>query len=94
MFLTGTDMDLIRRFVEVPEDFHAPLDTAGVVIVGRAIAERHRRRAHRVSLELPEGPVSASGTELVTKLRRQADEDADSARRWRAVAETILRHDR
>ncbi len=92
-FLTGTDIDTVRLYLEVPEDFHAPIDTAGVVVVGRAIAEQHRRRAQRIFLELPEVPLARSESELSMQLRQRAKNDALAAKRWRAVADTILRDD-
>jgi hypothetical protein len=92
-FLTGTDLDSVRRYITLPEDFHAPIDTAGVVVVGRALAEQHRRRAQRVLLELPTAPVARAESPLAAQLRERGERDAEAARRWRAVADAILRDD-
>ncbi len=45
-FLTGVDVDAMRRYVVIPDDWGAPVETAGLVVVGRAFATHHRRRAH------------------------------------------------
>jgi hypothetical protein len=92
-FLTGTDLDSVRRYITLPEDFHAPIDTAGVVVVGRALAEQHRRRAQRVLMELPAAPVARTESPLAAQLRERGERDAEAARRWRAVADAILRDD-
>ncbi|MCA9577224.1 MAG: hypothetical protein R3B40_08135 [Polyangiales bacterium] len=90
-FLTGTDLDAVRRYITLPEDFHAPIDTAGVVVVGRALAEQHRRRAQRVLMELPPAAPTRTESPLAAQLRERGERDADAARRWRAVADAILR---
>lgn len=87
-FLTGTSTEEIRKYLPITDDFSAPIDTAGVVVVTRCLAEHHRRRARRVSLELPERSMPANT--MVNKLRTMADRDAEAARRWRAVADTLL----
>ena len=90
-FLTGTDLDAVRRYITLPEDFHAPIDTAGVVVVGRTLAEQHRRRAQRVLMELPPAAPTRTESPLAAQLRERGERDADAARRWRAVADAILR---
>lgn len=92
-FLTGTDLESVRRYIELPDDFHAPIDTAGVVVVGRAIAEQHRRSAQRILLELPEVPPTRTESAVRAQLRERGQRDADAAVRWRAVADAILRDD-
>ena len=47
-FLVGADVGTIMRYVDLPEDFGAPVDTAGCVLVARAMANHHRRRAQRL----------------------------------------------
>lgn len=92
-FLTGTDLESVRRYIALPDDFHAPIDTAGVVVVGRALAEQHRRSAQRILLELPELPPTRTESPLRAQLRERGQRDADAATRWRAVADAILRDD-
>lgn len=51
--LVGADMTQIERYVHLPTDFMAPIDTAACVLVGRAMANFHRRRAQKIWLEFP-----------------------------------------
>lgn len=88
--LTHTDIRLIERYVTLPEDFDAPVDGAAVIIVARALANQHRRRAQRLWLEIPDedGPERLR---LHHKyMAERAKRDAEIARRWSALATTIV----
>jgi hypothetical protein len=46
-----------------------------------------------VLLELPTAPVARAESPLAAQLRERGERDAEAARRWRAVADAILRDD-
>ena len=89
-FLTGTDVGALARYVRIPSDFEAPIDTAAVVLVGRAFSRHLRTRAHRAWLELPDpdGPDVIGPQQQ--RLAVRAERDADAAKRWAALARTLL----
>ncbi len=89
-FLTGADVRVIERFVALPVDFEAPIDTAGVVLVGRALADQHRRRAQRLWLELPDPDGPDTFRLHHQYMAQRADRDADLAHRWTALTRAIL----
>jgi hypothetical protein len=90
-FLTGADLTLLRRYIpHDPSDFFAPVDTSAVVIVGRAYADAHRRRAHELWLSVPDpdGP-----DEIRTHHRymsERAEREAKTAERWAAFAKAVI----
>jgi hypothetical protein len=89
-FLVGTDVGQIARYVRLPEDFGAPIDTAAVAIVSRAYGDMHRRRAHKLFLDLPR--IEEAG-QLPPKLRpvhARARRDAELAKRWTALSRALL----
>lgn len=89
--LVGADIGLIQRYVALPEDFDAPVDTAGVVLVARAMANQHRRRAQRIWLELPDPDDPLAVPMLHHRyLGERAQRDAESAKRWTALTSTLL----
>lgn len=89
-FLTGTDMDRVQRYVRLPTDFAAPVDTAGVVLVGRAYAGVHRRRAQQLWLRLPDedGPDQFRMHHRIMAAR--ARREAQLAERWNAFARAVV----
>lgn len=89
VFLTGTDFGSIHRYAPLPSDFDAPIDTAAVVIVGRALADFHRKRAHRAWLSMPDPDGGAATRPEHVQLVQRADRDADLAARWAALARTM-----
>jgi len=89
-FLVGADMRTISRYVDLPEDFGAPIDTAGCVLVGRAMANHHRRRAQRLWLELPDPDGPRQRMRHEEMMAERAKRDAETARRWDALARRLL----
>ena len=89
-FLVGADMRLVDRYVALPTDFAAPVDTAGVVVVSRAVANYHRLRAQRLMLEIPdhEGPIPR--LPRFEAMAEEADREAERSRRWKALADRML----
>jgi hypothetical protein len=89
-FLVGADMRTIGRYVDLPEDFGAPVDTAGCVLVGRAMANHHRRRAQRLWLELPDPDGPRQRMRHEEMMAERARRDAETARRWDALSKRLL----
>ncbi len=89
-FLVGADIRTIMRYVDLPEDFGAPIDTAGCVLVGRAMANHHRRRAQRLWLELPDPDAPRQRMRHEEMMADRAKRDAETARRWDAFARRLL----
>lgn len=89
-FLVGADITTIESYVALPEDFMAPVDTAACVLVGRAMANHHRRRAQRIWLELPDPDGPESMRQHHRFMADRASQDADLARRWSALAQRLI----
>jgi hypothetical protein len=89
-FLAGTDLDLLRRYVRLPDDFEAPIDTAGVVVVGRAMSEQYRKRSHRLLLEVPIVEDTSRLDVRQRSLVAQAEADGVESQRWAALSRTLL----
>ncbi|MCA9617198.1 MAG: hypothetical protein KC586_30765 [Myxococcales bacterium] len=89
-FLVGADVRVVERYVALPEDFMAPVDTAACAIVGRAMANHHRRRAQKIWLELPDPDSPEPRRHHHELMAERATHDADVARRWAAFAKTLL----
>ncbi len=88
-FLAKADLALLQRYVVLPARWEAPIDTAAVVLAGRAFSNVFRLRAQRLWLSVPDqdGPTPLSEQERTVLAR--ADQDAESSRRWRALAQTL-----
>ena len=86
----GVDPSLVARYTTLPTDLAATIDTAAVVVVGRALADQLRRRSHRLWLSIPDpdGPEKWRLHHKIISERAQRDH-ADAAR-WTAVAKTLL----
>jgi hypothetical protein len=88
-YLARTDLDLMRRYVALPASFEAPIDTAAVVLAGRAFANMFRQRAERLWLSVPD----QDGPEPLMLHQRfileRADQDAERAKGWAALAKTL-----
>ncbi|MBK8172353.1 MAG: hypothetical protein IPK60_18695 [Sandaracinaceae bacterium] len=89
-FLTGTDVGTVRRYVSLSDDFFAPIDTAGVAVVGRALADQHRRRAHKLLLSIPDPDSGEPVTRHHAFIAERAEQDAELSRRWTALTRALL----
>jgi len=88
-FLARTELDPLRRYVALPSSFDAQIDTAAVVLAGRAFSNAHRQRAERLWLSVPD----QDGPEPLKLHQRyileRADLEADLSKRWAALAKTL-----
>ena len=89
-FLTGTDVARVQRFVKLPEDFEAPVDAAGVVLVGRTWATIHRKNAQRLWLRLPDpdGPEPWRMHHQIMAERARAE--SQLCERWMAFTHALV----
>jgi len=53
-YIAQTDLAHIERYVPLPRQLEAPVDTAAIILVGRAYARLHRRRAQDLWLRIPD----------------------------------------
>lgn len=86
----GVDLGRVARHLRLPEDGLAPVDVAGVIVVGRALGEHYKVRAQRLLLSVPD----ADGPEPLRLHHRimmeRADTDRAESRRWFGFARSIL----
>ena len=89
-YLARCDVSRIGRHTTLPKDFGEPIDTAACVVVGRALAEHHRRRAHKLWLSVPDpdGPEPLRGHHRMMLSR--AEHDRSVSERWAALSKALL----
>jgi hypothetical protein len=88
-FLARTDLDLLTRYVRLPQEFEAPIDTAAVVLAGRAFSNMFRTRAQRLWLSVPDQDGPEPHMKHHAYILQRADQDAERSRRWGALAKTL-----
>lgn len=80
----------LARYMKLPRALAAEVDTAACVVVGRALAEHHRKKAHRLWLAVPD----PDGPEPLRQHHRfmldRAERDRAEAERWAALATSLL----
>lgn len=91
-FLAQIDLGLLQRYVALPVAFEAPIDTAAVVLAGRAFANVFRQRAQRLWLSVPDqdGPDRKMKHHRI--ILERADYEASLSQRWGALAKTLAVH--
>ncbi len=89
-FLVGADMRVIERYVSLPVDFLAPIDTAGCAVVARAMSNHHRRRAQKILLDLPDPDSGIALRQHEHYLSKRAYKDNDLADRWNLLGRKLL----
>jgi hypothetical protein len=80
----------LARFAKLPADIAAPIDTAACIVVGRALSEFHRKKAHQLWLSVPD----PDGPETIRKhhlyILERADRERLLADRWAAFAKNLI----
>ncbi len=76
--------------MELPDAFSAPIDTAACTVVSRAMANHHRKRAQRAWLEIPDPDGGQRLSPHQRLIVAKAEEDAQTAKRWAALARTMV----
>lgn len=89
-FLAGTDLGRVRRYLKLPDDREAPVDAAGVIVVGRALGEHFKLRAQRLLLQVPDsdGPEALRLHHRI--MTERAAQDRGDSQRWFAFARAVL----
>jgi hypothetical protein len=87
---TGTDLSRVARHIRLPGDPGAPIDTAAVVVVGRALADYYRTKAQRILLSVPDpdGPEKLRLHHRI--LVERADLDRAESQKWLGFARLTL----
>jgi hypothetical protein len=88
-FLARTDIDLLARYVRLPNEHEAPIDTAAVVLAGRSFSHMFRQRAQRLWLSVPDQDGPEPKMKHHTYILQRADQDAERSRRWGALSKTL-----
>lgn len=89
-FLAGVEIDSLSRYLKLPTDYEKSIDTAGVVLIGRALSNVHRSRAQKLLVRVPEHD---SGRELMRHeqyMIERAKHEADIGRRWAALSKALV----
>ncbi len=89
-YLTGVDALRIGKYTKLPGGFGDPIDTAACVVIGRALGEHHRMRAHKLWLSVPDpdGPTRLMKHHRI--MLDRADHERREADRWLALAKSLL----
>jgi hypothetical protein len=88
-YLTGVDQDELVRYVRLPDDYSRPVDTAGVVIIARALANAHKLRGDKLLSRVR----ADKGDELLRHeqyMLDRAEYEHDLSRRWAALSRTMI----
>jgi hypothetical protein len=88
-FLAQTDLALMQRYVALPGNYDAPIDTAAVVLAGRSFSNVFRQRAQRLWLSVPDQDMPGPKQEHHRFVLARADQEAELARRWGALSKTL-----
>lgn len=89
-FLTRVDLSKVHKYVKLPHDFGAVVDGAGVAVVGRAYAEAHQKRAHRLWLQLPDPDAPEELRKHQRLMKQRADEESRRAQQWAAFTRAMM----
>jgi hypothetical protein len=88
-YMTGVDHEVLARYLKLPGDFDSRIDTAGVVVVSRAISRAHKDRAELLARRVG----GDAGRELLRHeqmMLDRAEHERDLARRWAALSKAML----
>jgi hypothetical protein len=88
-FLARTDLELLARYVRLPQHFTEVIDTAAVVLAGRAFSHMFRQRAQRLWLSVPDQDGPEPHMKHHSYILQRADQDAERSRRWGALSKTL-----
>lgn len=88
-FLVGVDHELLGHYVRLPDDFGKPIDTAGVVVVSRALANTFKQRGDRLAARVSAQPGGALLRHEQIMIER-AGHERELARKWAALSKTLV----
>jgi hypothetical protein len=86
----GADLERVRKHIRLPSDEKAPVDTAAIVVVGRALGDYYRTKAQRLLLQVPDadGPEPQRLHHRI--MAERADLDRAESLRWLEFARLVL----
>jgi hypothetical protein len=87
-FLTGVEHELLLHYLKLPDDFNRPVDTAGVVVVSRALSAAHKQRADRLMQRVGHADRTLARHETI--MLERAEYERDLARRWAALSKSLI----
>ena len=87
-FLTGVDHEVLNRYLRLPDDFGRPIDTAGVIVVSRALSGAHKKRGDRLVARVGQTTDRDIARHEKMMLDR-AKYERDLARRWAALSKAL-----
>ena len=90
-FLIGVDHETLGRYVKLPADYQQRIDTAGVVLVSRALGNAHKTRSDKLLARLKGERPEAEFARHERFMLERAKYDRDLARRWTALAKTMVK---
>jgi len=86
----GTDLARLGRHVRLPNAPEQPVDTAGAIVIARALADHFRSRSQHLLLQVPD----PDGPEKLMLHHRmmleRADRDRAESQRWLGFARGLL----
>lgn len=91
-FLTGVDHELLARYLKLPDDYARPVDTAGIVVISRAISRVHKQRADRLAQRVGNAQDNLARHEHI--MLERAEYERDLARRWAALSKALVQGSR
>jgi hypothetical protein len=72
-----------------PSGAGAPIDTAAVVLAGRAFSNVFRQRAQRIWLSVPDPDGPGPKQDHHRFMLARADQEVESGRKWGALSKTL-----
>lgn len=86
---TGTDLSRLGKHVRLPVALDQPVDTAGAIVIARALADHFRSRSQHLLLQVPD-PDGPDKLMLHHKIMLdRADRDRAESQRWLGLAKKL-----
>lgn len=87
---TGTDLSRLGKHMRLPNGAEQVVDTAGTIVIARALADHFRSRAQHLLLQVPD-PDGPDKLMLHHKIMlERADRDRAESHRWLGLAKKLL----
>ncbi len=87
---TGTDFARLARHMRLPTAAEQPIDTAGAIVIARALGDHFRSRAQYLLLQVPD-PDGPEALRLHHRIMlERAGRDRAESQRWLGLAKRLL----
>lgn len=90
-FLAGVDVNRVSKYTKLPMGFGDPIDTAACIVIGRTLAEYHRRRAHKLWLSVPDPDGPAKLRKHHRFMLDRAERERMESERWSALSAALIK---